>query len=179
MPGIVGIISQKPSDECQRLVRSMLGSMEGESFYRSGTHFVPELGVYGGWVSLEGSFAANQVFINEPGDVALLLAGECFPDPGLEVNRNGDSDAGTGGSWLLKLYEEAGDQFFERLNGLFSGLLIDKRRHRAFLFNDRYASSGFIIARGKTGSISPAKRKRCSRFCRNLGRSMNKESRSS
>ena len=28
--------------------------------------------------------------------------------------------------------------FFAQLNGLFSGLLIDKRRNVAFLFNDRY-----------------------------------------
>ena len=29
-------------------------------------------------------------------------------------------------------------QFFESLNGLFSGLLIDLRKNKAFLFNDRY-----------------------------------------
>ena len=42
------------------------------------------------------------------------------------------------GSWLVHLYEEEGDRFFEKLNGLFSGLLIDKRQSKAFLFNDRY-----------------------------------------
>ena len=41
-------------------------------------------------------------------------------------------------SWLVHLYEEEGDRFFEKLNGLFSGLLIDKRQAKAFLFNDRY-----------------------------------------
>lgn len=138
MPGIVGIISQKPSDECQGLVRSMLGSMEHECFYRSGTHFVPELGIYGGWVALEGSFAATQVFVDQQEDVALLFAGECFPDAVSRTGRNDDADARSGGDWLLRLYKEAGDRFFERLNGLFSGLLIDKRRRRAFLFNDRY-----------------------------------------
>jgi asparagine synthase (glutamine-hydrolysing) len=33
-----------------------------------------------------------------------------------------------------------GEQFFEKLNGLFSGLLIDQRQMKVFLFNDRYGS---------------------------------------
>ena len=40
--------------------------------------------------------------------------------------------------WLVHLYEEEGDEFFEKLNGLFSGLLIDKGQSKAFLLNDRY-----------------------------------------
>jgi hypothetical protein len=32
IPGIVGIISQRPSDECQRFVKSMSASMEHEHF---------------------------------------------------------------------------------------------------------------------------------------------------
>ena len=42
------------------------------------------------------------------------------------------------GDWLVHLYEEEGDLFFEKLNGLFSGLLIDKRQKKVVLFNDRY-----------------------------------------
>ena len=42
------------------------------------------------------------------------------------------------GACLVHLYEEEGDKFLEKLNGLFSGLLIDKRQKRAVLFNDRY-----------------------------------------
>ena len=46
----------------------------------------------------------------------------------------------TDNDWLVHLYEEEGERFFEKLNGLFSGVLIDKRRNQAFLFNDRYGS---------------------------------------
>src|SRR5437763_2521947 len=81
MPGIVGLISQSPDKECQRLVESMVRSMEHERFYTSGTFAVPELGVYAGWVALENSFAARQPFFNEEGDIALIFSGECFPDP--------------------------------------------------------------------------------------------------
>ena len=139
MPGIVGIISQRPSDECQRLVNSMVGAMEYEAFYDSGTHSIPKLGIYTGWVAHEDSFAASQAFFNEQRDIVLVMAGECYIDPETRssLTRKGRRLENSDG-WLVHLYEEHGDQFFEKLNGLFSGLLIDKRQKKAVLFNDRY-----------------------------------------
>jgi asparagine synthase (glutamine-hydrolysing) len=118
----------------------MVASMEHEAFYASGTYSAPELGVYTGWVAHEGSFAASQPFLNETGDVALLFSGECFIDPEARrsLTRNGHGVGKHTADWLVQLYEEEGDQFFGMLNGLFSGLLIDKRRRKIFLFNDRY-----------------------------------------
>jgi asparagine synthase (glutamine-hydrolysing) len=140
MPGIVGIICARPADEFQGLVKSMVISMEHEPFYASGMYAAPEMGVYCGWVAHENSFAAGQVFFNERKDIALLFSGECFADPETraELKRKGHERGEAAGSWLVHFYEEQGDRFFEKLNGLFSGLLIDKRRNRAFLFNDRY-----------------------------------------
>jgi asparagine synthase (glutamine-hydrolysing) len=140
MPGIVGIVSQRPFEECQSLVKAMVASMEHEPFYTSGMYTVPEMGVYGGWVAHENSFAADQVFFNEQRNTALLFSGECFVDPETrtDLRQKGHELGQTAGSWLVHLYEEEGDQFFEKLNGLFSGLLIDKRQSKAFLFNDRY-----------------------------------------
>jgi asparagine synthase (glutamine-hydrolysing) len=141
MPGIAGIISQRPAEECQRLVRAMVASMMHEHFYISGAYSVPESGVYAGWTAHEDSFAAGQPFLNEQRDIALIFSGECFADPQSRaaLTRKGhaikkDND------WLIHFYEEEGEQFFEKLNGLFSGVLIDKRRNQAFLFNDRYGS---------------------------------------
>jgi asparagine synthase (glutamine-hydrolysing) len=103
-------------------------------------YVAPEMGIYGGWVAHEHSFAAGQVFVNEQQDVALLFSGECFLDPQtrIKLGQKGHRVEGDGANWLIHLYEEEGDQFFEKLNGLFSGLLIDKRQRRTFLFNDRY-----------------------------------------
>jgi len=140
MPGLTGIISQRPAEDCQRLLKSMVASMEHERFYRSGTHFIPEMGIYAGWVADEDSFAANQVFINERRDIALIFAGECFIDSETraELARKGHDVGANKGDWLVHFYEEEGDRFFAKLNGLFSGLLIDKRQRQVFLFNDRY-----------------------------------------
>ena len=140
MPGINGIISPRPPEECRDLVVSMTRCMIHESSYISGTHFVSEMGVYAGWVAHDKSFAASQVLLNEQKDVALIFSGECFVDHEIRagLKQKGHQLEKNKPDWMVHLYEEEGDQFFERLNGLFSGLLIDKRKRKAFLFNDRY-----------------------------------------
>jgi len=118
----------------------MVTSMKHESFYASGIYPVPEMGIYAGWVAHENSFGAAQPFCNERRDVVLLFSGECFvdPEPPASVGQKGCRLGQATGSWLVRCYEKEGSQFFEKLNGLFSGLLIDKRRGKTFLFNDRY-----------------------------------------
>ena len=140
MPGIVGIISDRPAAECQLRVNDMLASMKHHRSYVCGTQSVPEFGVYAGWIAHEGSFSANQPFSNETGDIVLLFAGECFIDPDARrtLARNGHNFADNAADWIVHLYEEEGARFFESLNGLFSGLLVDKLKRKAFLFNDRY-----------------------------------------
>jgi asparagine synthase (glutamine-hydrolysing) len=140
MPGIIGIISQRSADECESLMSSMVATMEHERFYVSGTYSIPEMGVYAGWVALENSMAAGQTFFNEQRDIALIFSGECFVDPQTwtELRHKGHELKENKAEWLVHLYEEEGEQVFENLNGLFSGLLIDQRRKKALLFNDRY-----------------------------------------
>src|SRR5207249_4490238 len=140
MPGIAGIISRRPTKECQNLLKSMTSSMEYESFYDSATCSVSEMGVYAASVAHEKSFADGQPFFNEERDVVLIFSGECFADPETrtDLQQKGHQLGQAAGSWLVHLYEEEGDCFFEKLNGLFSGLIIDKRQNKAYLFNDRY-----------------------------------------
>ncbi len=140
MPGIVGIVSRRPPEECKSLVNSMASSMKHEPSYHSGSYSVPEMGIYAGWVAHENSFGAGQPFFNQRKDVVLLFSGECFVDADTRISlrRKGHGLEERTDSWLVHLYEEEGHRFFEKLNGLFSGLLIDKRQGKAFLFNDRY-----------------------------------------
>jgi asparagine synthase (glutamine-hydrolysing) len=140
MPGIAGIISSNSSDKCQNQLQSMIDCMKYESFYVSGNYCAPELGIYAGWIAIDGSFASRQVFSNERRDIALLLSGECLSDSPDSTKRGQSKDFSQqpSGRSLIELYEKEGDRFFQRLNGLFSGLLIDKRQRQAFLFNDRY-----------------------------------------
>lgn len=141
MPGIVGIVNRGLApDTANRQVAEMVECMRHERFYTSGTCSFPNLGIHAGWIAHEGSMAADQVFWNEGQDVALLFAGECFVDSEVRTHlkRQGHELGDAAGDWLVHLYEEKEEGFFQSLNGLFSGLLLDLRNQRGYLFNDRY-----------------------------------------
>ena len=141
MPGIAGIITRTPAGRYQQVAAAMVRALQHEPFYTSGTYLVPELGVYAGWTAHEDSFAAGQVFLNEQRNIALVFSGECFIDQQVQSALKQDRhDFGKPNNSLIHLYEEEGEKFVEKLNGLFSGVLIDQRQKKAFLFNDRYGS---------------------------------------
>src|SRR5215217_464752 len=135
MPGIVGIISQNSADQCEPLVECMLASMHHAPCYLTGRQSMPTLGIYCGWIVRSGSFAAKQMFFDRERDAALFFSGECFPDGDTcaLLRRRGHIVNPNSGEWLLPLYAEVGEQFFAKLNGLFSGFLVDKRQSKAFL----------------------------------------------
>jgi asparagine synthase (glutamine-hydrolysing) len=124
MPGIAGIIGPKPAGECERAVTSMIAAMRHEPFYESGTYLAPEMGVYAGWTAHPRSFAARESAAGTPPHLAWMLSGECVSD--------------AGGADIGMSYARLGDGFVRTLNGLFSGVLIDRSRARVLLFNDRY-----------------------------------------
>ena len=158
MPGIAGIIGPEPEDECRRLVHAMLQTMQHEPTYVSGTYFAPSVGACGGWVSHRNSFAARQSSARGEGGEVLLFAGECFPPCGSIAQEESRATAFAGAD-LLKRYRTHGPSFIADLNGLFSGLLIDPRRQRVLLFNDRYGSERLYHAEkdGTTYIASEAK----------------------
>lgn len=113
--------------------------MQHQPDSESGTAFAPEIGVYGGWLAHAGSYAAEQC-TQEAGATRLLFSGECF-GPGAEH-----------GASLAERYLAQGEAFIAELNGLFTGLLIDRTRGQALLFNDRYSSERLYVFE-KEGNI--------------------------
>jgi asparagine synthase (glutamine-hydrolysing) len=152
MPGIVGLVSRQPPALCSARVMEMVACMQHEAFYVSGIHAAPELGVFAGWSAHEHSFADCQPIVGDD-QVTLVFSGECYSDPdsrrkptGLQ-RRSRDNTA----SRLLELYKEREHTFFEELNGVFSGLLIDRQRRKAVLFNDRYGLDRIYYHEGQEG----------------------------
>lgn len=130
MPGIVGIISQGNSKKLTHDLKVMVSAMTQEPFYAQ-RYFVDEsLGVYLGWSWHKESFADCMPAMSENSDIVLLFAGEHFPARASEKSHNAGE--------LIKQYERDGEQVFRDLNGWFSGVLIDRRNAKTFLFNDRY-----------------------------------------
>ena len=98
--------------------------------------------MYVGWIARKDSFSDGMPLRNERGDNILVFSGEEFPERGVAQRlKERGHDLETAGPGylvhLVHLYEE--DQSFPAgLNGRFHGLLIDRNRQTAVLFNDRY-----------------------------------------
>ena len=139
MPGIVGLISRMPREQAERELLQMVGVLRHESFYVTGTWGEESLGVYVGWVARKNSFSDGMPLRNERGDVILIYSGEEFPEPGTaqRLKERGHELDLSGPSYLVHLCEED-CSFPAELNGRFQGLLIDRKRGTALLFNDRY-----------------------------------------
>jgi asparagine synthase (glutamine-hydrolysing) len=125
MPGIIGIINQTPASCSSHLVNDMVSVMSYEDFYKSGTYFDPEAGIGAGFVGFKES--RDGIFSEPSGNIVLAFSGDCFV-----------ADGAATGATIIQMYERDGEQMLEQLNGLFCGLLIDKRRKKTLLFNDRY-----------------------------------------
>ncbi|HKQ39587.1 MAG TPA: hypothetical protein VJ063_16040, partial [Verrucomicrobiae bacterium] len=140
MPGIFGIITNRNTPDNARMLQAMSRCMMHESFYTSATHVDQKLGVWAGSIAHKGSFSDCTPFWNETKDVCLLFSGESLGDQSeiARLKAMGHQFTSGNASYLVHMYEEMGSTFLDRLNGWFSGLLLDLRRGEAILFNDRY-----------------------------------------
>ena len=157
MPGIAGIIGTGAPGENENRLREMLKCMMHEEFYSSGTYINEQLDLWVGWVTQKGSFSARNPIWNEKKDVCLIFSGEEFADLHAinSLRLRGHNFESGDASYLVHLYEEMGSGCIEKLNGRFSGVIVDLRQQNALLFNDRYGlnriyfyenSSGFFFS---------------------------------
>lgn len=139
MPGIIGCITRHPRATAEQEIRQMVAPLRHKSSYVSGMWVDESLGVYVGWVERSGSFSSRMPLRNEQGDLVLAFSGEEFPEPGTSqrLKSHGHDFDSTGPSYLVHLYEEDAS-FPAGLNGRFHGLMADRKRGTAMLFNDRY-----------------------------------------
>jgi asparagine synthase (glutamine-hydrolysing) len=140
MPGIFGLITSKPREWAEPQLLRMLKLLRHESFYVTGTWIDEASGVYVGWTARENSFSDGMPVQNERGDVTLVFSGEEYAEPSTVqgLKEHGHQFKPDGPSYLVHLYED--DPCFPKsLNGRFQGLVSDRTRGVATLFNDRYS----------------------------------------
>src|SRR5271169_3049122 len=139
MPGIVGLVTKMPRKRAEVKLSRMVEALHHESFYETGTWIDESLGVYVGWAVQKNSFSGGMPLRNESADVCLVFSGEEFPEPDTRrrLKERGHAVDARGPSYLVHLYEED-PAFPAGLNGQFHGLLTDRNRGTATLFNDRY-----------------------------------------
>jgi asparagine synthase (glutamine-hydrolysing) len=117
-----------------------------EDFYSSGTYANRELGIYSAFVSSDPNRLASLAW-NAAGDIGCFISGEAFVDASDAdwLRSRGYKFPNDTGSTFLHLYQELGLVAFEKLNGWFSGLLVDRQNHQAVLFNDRYGLNRIYV----------------------------------
>ncbi len=119
--------------------------MMHEDFYSSGTYSNADLGVICGFVSGEAGSPPSFTW-NESG-VGCFVSGEAFISSADSewLRSRGHRCTNDVASALVYLYQELETAALEKLNGRFSGILVDAPRHRVVLFNDRYGSNRIYI----------------------------------
>jgi asparagine synthase (glutamine-hydrolysing) len=139
MPGLVGLITKIRREDAERQLLVMLGTLRHEPFYATGTWCDESLGVYLGWVARAGSFADGMPLVSEQGNAILVFSGEDHREPGTpaRVKERGQAAEPGGPGYLIRLYEED-PTFPAGLNGWFHGLVADRTRGTAIIFNDRF-----------------------------------------
>jgi asparagine synthase (glutamine-hydrolysing) len=140
MSGIFGIISRRPSELNIKELGIMSSSIFMENSLNLQTLLVQDHNVYVGWLCHKGSFSDCLPIENEKKDCILIYSGENLNDSDIldKLKRKNHIYNRKNASFLVHLYEEYGEKFLKLLNGVFSGLIIDKKRRKVFLFNDRY-----------------------------------------
>jgi asparagine synthase (glutamine-hydrolysing) len=139
MPGIAGMITRLPRQQAVAEVLRMVATLRHESGYITGTWCDEAAGVYIGWAARHNSFSDAMPLRNENGNTVLVFSGEDFPEPEtrLRLKERGHAIGAYRPSYLVHLAEED-PRFPLGLNGRFHGLLSDREKGEATLFNDRY-----------------------------------------
>ena len=160
VPGIVGIITKMPRAWAEHQLQKMVGAIRHESFYETGTWIDEALGVYVGWVAIKNSFADRMPLHSEDGHITLVFSGEEYSniDAVHEDSGRGTQSEHSQASYLLRLCEQA-PNFLSSLNGLFHGLLVDRKTGSITLFNDRYGMHRVCFHESKEGFYFAAEAK--------------------
>lgn len=139
MPGIVGILTKLPRQQAEGELVRMVDAIRHEPSYATGTWVDEPNGVYVGWAARKNSFSDGMPLQNERKDVTLVFSGEEYPEPetASRLKEAGHSVEAGGPSYLVHVYEQD-PTFPAGLNGRFHGLLADRTRGTATLFNDRF-----------------------------------------
>jgi asparagine synthase (glutamine-hydrolysing) len=160
MPGIAGIITKRPREQAANELGRMVKAMRHEPFYVSGTWCDAELGIHVGWVELENAGRGPMPLKNENGDKVLVFSGSDFPEPGTADGLRARGHRVEDGALAHLIHEAEEDgKFPAGVNGQFHGLLVDRARGTAMLFNDRYAARRLYVHEAEDGFYFAAEAK--------------------
>jgi asparagine synthase (glutamine-hydrolysing) len=153
MPGLMGVVSRSGPIGSGGPIERMASCMRRVRSDSTGVVTQERLGVSCGWVCAKGSFSDCMPLWNEVRNICLIFWGEEYADQAEmhQLQALGHRFAAGNGSYLVHQYEQHGLAFLTRLNGGFSGLVIDLREDKAVLFNDRYGLGRIYFHENENG----------------------------
>jgi asparagine synthase (glutamine-hydrolysing) len=140
MCGIAGIYSR--SGEVDRdLVRAMVSQLHHRGPDGSGQHFNQHVGLGMRRLAIVDVEHGEQPLCNEAGDVVAIFNGEIYNHQELRDDleqRGHRMHSHSDGEVIPHLYEEHGEAFVERLNGIFAIALWDAGKQTLHLSRDKF-----------------------------------------
>ena len=154
MCGFVGFMDLGHERAANRaVVEKMTDSLTHRGPDSSGYFVQESVGLGFRRLSIIDLASGDQPLMNEDGSIVLLCNGEIYNylDLREELTRKGHTfRTKTDVEVLLHLYEEAGTQFLNRLNGQFSFVIYDRKERSLFLARDHFGVNPlyFTVADG-------------------------------
>jgi asparagine synthase (glutamine-hydrolysing) len=138
--GITGILTGNGDQPTAGLLERMCARIQHRGPDDRGTHITPDVAIGMQRLSVIDVEGGHQPISNETGDIHVVFNGEIYnyrelrrecEARGHRFATNSDTEV------LVHLYEEFGESFVDRLNGMFAFALIDGRTRSALLARDR------------------------------------------
>jgi len=151
MSGIAGFVGRNHSLTRANVIHEMLQSMNHE---RAGAPVVVSFSPFRmelGWLS--SAKPGDDCFCvrDDAEDLFVLFRGEHFSDDERTASANGNKGDNCTATTLLNLYKKLGSDALMKLNGYFSGVIVDRHGDKVILFNDRYGQSRIYYHDGPDG----------------------------
>jgi asparagine synthase (glutamine-hydrolysing) len=133
MPGLAVVIGPGDRQENEAVLQRMLRPMQHERYYVSGTYTDEDSQLYVAWSVHPGSYCDCLPITSDDGNLVLFVYGEHHTD---DTAPSAAACATTARS-LLPLIASQNVDALRKLNGWLHGVLLDRRRRRVLVFNDR------------------------------------------
>lgn len=149
MCGIAGVYTPGLPGQAA-VVEAMTAQMVHRGPDGDGFHTGPEIALGMRRLAIVDPAHGRQPLRSESGEVVVVFNGELYNH--LEIrawleSRGHRLTSGSDGEILPHLYEELGDRFVERLNGIFAFALWDARLRRLLLARDRFGVKPLYLCR--------------------------------
>ncbi len=159
MPKLVGCLTDLPREYAEEKLLRMLGVFRNGN-YSTAMWIEESIGLYIGWGTQKSLYTNEMPLRNNLEDLILFFSGEEFAEQEIQrrTNKGGHQFNVPDPSCLVDVYEED-SRFPAGLNGRFHGVLIDRKRKIAVLFNDRYGMHRMYYHEGDDGFYFAAEAK--------------------